>query len=237
MKPYIIYHVAKLSPDLDILEAECLHALWLRSQPGAVSPDEPVSAEEVASDLRTKIPHLKENKVMESLDTLVLRTLATAHKKKRTSGRPGRHLRGFKIATSDKIVTWPATAAMLDFVSHHRMLPLTQHYFNEEVLARGFVDHKSGVALTNADLERQAQYCFGRGYLVRELTDGTAFINIGDRTRREVHYIKLLGNHAQPTADSGSSTRKPPGVAPQDEPDPSGSSSRGDADESKKKAI
>lgn len=207
--------MAELSPDIDPLEAQCLYVLWLRHQADESSSDDLVSAEQVAADLQMlRGGEIRVTRVLNKLNQLEQRGFVTASFINREDGTAGRRLRGFRIASSDRIVKWPATGAVLHFLLHHDLLPVPYSSFTEEALAKNFQDHKTKTQLTKSDLDRQIDYSVNRGYIIRERDNGDT-LNVGDRTRWEVHYLRLLGLHAVPGTDLSTILRKPPGVSDQ----------------------
>jgi hypothetical protein len=200
--------VAELSHDLDQLEAQCLYALWLNCADLATA-DNLVSAEEVGKKLDAafktvealkKSPN-RPNRIGKKLNQLCERGFATMTPIDTADGRAGRPQRGYKIAPSNKIVKTPATAAALHYLLNHRLLPIPQQDFMDEVLAQNLHDHKSDTPLSQTDLERHLEHCIGLGYIIRMIDDDRVLFNVGDRTRQEVHYLRYLSTHAQ---------RKPP---------------------------
>jgi hypothetical protein len=199
---YIIYGVPQSLPDIDLLEAQCLYALWLRSLPIDPSPDEPVSVDDILADVQVLASDnsISRDWILIRLKQLVSREYASLAKIAR-SGRAGRKGRGFKIASSDKILKLPVTAAALDFLVHHDSLPLPNTMFFDEVLTKRFFDHKSNAELNSLSLDNQIRYCLDRGYIVREKEAGDGYLmNAGPRTKSEIIYLRLLGGHAQPGA-------------------------------------
>jgi hypothetical protein len=210
--------VPDLSSDIDTLEAQCLYVLWLRHQEyDSTTSDDPLSSEQVRAELaKLKGSTVRVSRVLDRLTRLTERGFATSSVISRDDGTAGRRVRGFRIASSDKIVKWAATAAVLHFLLHHELLPIPHALFIDEVLAKGFVDHKTMSPLTKSDLDRQIEYSLRRGYMMREKeTAETYLLNVGERTKWEVHYLKLLSNHAQPGADLTAILRKPPSVSPE----------------------
>jgi hypothetical protein len=193
--------VAELLQHLDPLEAHCLYALWL-SYTDSSTTDKHISAEDVGKKVNTlKNTTVRPARIARKLNQLYERGFVTTATIDPDSGRAGRPMRGYKIAPSDKIVKWPATAAALHYLLNHDLLPIPQEHFIEEVLAQHLHDHRNKTPLSQTDLEKHIDHCITLGYIIRINENDRVLLNVGDRTRWEVHYLLHLSTHAQ---------RKPP---------------------------